>query len=106
MTNEKGQALVTLRPNMFIENADIRQSTWHKNSFAGSFITKSDLSYCQLIDIQMNESTFARASMNNVRILQCSLKNVYIESSDMENFFINGKRIDEVLKKLEEKELN
>ncbi|WP_339819173.1 pentapeptide repeat-containing protein [Paenibacillus sp. FSL R7-0216] len=93
---ENGELL--LEPNMFIENADVRQSTWHKNSFAGSNFLLSDFNNCQLLRVKITKSTFAQATLDDVRFLQCDIKNIYIEASKVEGLVINGFKVDDILR--------
>lgn len=90
-----------LQPNMYIENADMRQSTWNSSCSEGSVTTNSDLSKCQYLEVDMKQSFFAGVSLEGSYMKYCSLKNVIIECTDLEGLFINGHNISSILNGIE-----
>jgi uncharacterized protein YjbI with pentapeptide repeats len=82
-----------LAPNMFLENFDVRQSTWHYTAFQGSVIAESNLDYSQLLQVNMRQTTFARVTLDHSRLIGCSLRDVVLEACDVSGLVINGVRI-------------
>jgi uncharacterized protein YjbI with pentapeptide repeats len=80
-------------PNMFLENIDVRQSTWHRAAFLGSVISESSLDDSQLLKVDMRRMTFARAKLDSSRFIGCSLRNVILEGCDVSGLIVNGVRI-------------
>jgi hypothetical protein len=93
MANENNSKNGVLAPNMFVENADVRQTTWHRTVFNGSVVADSSIGSCQLLDVNMRDNTFARVSLDNSYLTHCSMRNVVIEATDVTGLVINGVRI-------------
>ena len=89
----------TFSPNMYIDNADIRQSTLNKIAFAGSIIANSSFAYSELLNVNMRNCALARVTLDNSIITHCSLRNVNITACDVEGLTINGVRIGDMFLK-------
>ncbi|MFC8392644.1 pentapeptide repeat-containing protein [Streptomyces sp. NPDC057238] len=86
-----------LTPNMYVTNADVRQSTWHESAFLGSLFAESAMDDSQFLYGKAQRSTFAGVVMDGSRLVGCSLRDVVIENCDLRGLIIDGVRIGDLI---------
>ncbi|MGV9312151.1 pentapeptide repeat-containing protein [Streptomyces sp. NPDC003691] len=86
-----------LRPNMYVSDADVRQSTWYKSAFSGSVFAESLMDDSQFLWVNAPRSTFAGLLLDGSRLVGCSLRDVAFEDCDLTGVTINGVRVEELL---------
>jgi uncharacterized protein YjbI with pentapeptide repeats len=87
----------TLAPNMYVTNADVRQSTWHESAFLGSLFAESVLDDSQFLYGKAQRTTFAGTVLDGSRLVGCSLRDVVIENCDLRGLIIDGVRIGDLI---------
>ncbi|MFD7031345.1 pentapeptide repeat-containing protein [Streptomyces sp. NPDC059917] len=86
-----------LTPNMYVSNADVRQSTWHESAFLGSLFTQSIMDDSQFLYGRAQRATFAGIVMDGSRLVGCSMRDVVIENCDLRGLIIDGVRIGDLI---------
>ncbi|MFJ6867528.1 pentapeptide repeat-containing protein [Streptomyces termitum] len=86
-----------LTPNMYVTNADVRQSTWYQSAFLGSLFAESVLDDSQFLYGKARRATFAGTVLDGTRLVGCSLRDVVIENCDLKGLIIDGVRIGDLL---------